>query len=158
MALVTDPETGEAINLHRTWLRADGSGKAPTGTPRRLLKGHPALGVIRLWPDDETTMGLVIGEGIETCLTAAKAGIAPCWAAMTAGNVARFSVLPGLEGITVLVDHDRPDRRGRQAGIQSGVVLVERYAAAGFHTDRDVVIFLPGGEGLDVADLVKAAT
>ena len=50
IALVTDAETGEPINLHRTWLAEDGSGKAPIDRPRRLLKGHCSRGVIRLWP------------------------------------------------------------------------------------------------------------
>jgi putative DNA primase/helicase len=55
---VTDARDGEPINLHRTWLAKDGSGKAPIDKPRRLLKGHRSNnGVIRLWPDDDVTLG-----------------------------------------------------------------------------------------------------
>jgi putative DNA primase/helicase len=154
VALVTDAETGEPINLHRTWLRHDGAGKAPIETPRRLLKGHPSRGVIRLWPDAEVTMGLVIGEGIETCLAAAWAGFTPCWAAMTAGNLKAFPVLPGLDGLTVLVDHDRPNpKTGIRAGHDAALAVVERYTAAGFDPKRDKRIILPPTEGEDAADL-----
>jgi putative DNA primase/helicase len=157
VGLVTDALTGEAINLHRTWLAKDGSGKAPVEKPRRLLKGHPSRGVIRLWPEDGVTLGLVIGEGIETSLAAARAGLTPVWATLSAGNLAAFPVLPGLEGLTVLVDHDRHDNRGRRAGILAALELVRRYAAADFAPTRDLFVTLPHREGLDVADLVSGA-
>ena len=72
---------------------------------------------------------------------------------MSAGNLAAFPLLPGLEGLTVLVDHDRPDRNGRRAGIRSACELISRYVAAGLDPERDIVMVLPSGEGLDVADL-----
>jgi putative DNA primase/helicase len=158
VALVTDAETGEQINLHRTWLRHDGSGKAPIETPRRLLKHHRARGVIRVWPDAEVTMGLVIGEGIETSLAAARAGFMPCWSAMTAGNLKAFPVLPGLDGLTVLVDHDRPNpKTGIRAGHDAALAVLGRYGAAGFDPKRDLRIILPPTEGEDAADLEGAA-
>jgi len=154
VGLVTDAVTGLAINLHRTWLARDGLGKAPIDIPRRLLKGHPVVGVIRLWPEADATTGLVIGEGIETCLAAARAGLVPVWAAMTAGNLKALPVFAGLEGLTVLVDHDRPSpRTGRRAGHDAALALVERYVAAGFDPERDLRIILPPAEGQDVADL-----
>jgi putative DNA primase/helicase len=158
VALVTDAETGEPTNLHRTWLRHDGAGKAPIETPRRLLKHHPARGVIRLWPDPEITMGLVIGEGVETCLAAARAGLAPVWAAISAGNLKAFPLLPGLDGLTVLVDHDRPKpKTGIRAGHDAALAVVERYVAAGFDPKRDLRIILPSTEGQDAADLELSA-
>jgi putative DNA primase/helicase len=158
VALVTDIETGDPINLHRTWLAADGNGKAPIAKPRRLLKGHPSNGVVRLWPDEEVTCGLVIGEGVETCLCAARAGLVPVWATVSAGNLAPFPVLPGLEGLTVLVDHDLPNRKtGKRAGIEAARAVVERYAAAGLDPERDIRVILPPSEGEDAADLEAAA-
>jgi putative DNA primase/helicase len=155
VGLVTDVETGEPINLHRTWLASNGSGKAPIDKPRRLLKGHRLRGVTRLWPDEEVTLGLVIGEGIETCLAAALEGLTPVWATMTASNLAAFPVLPGLEGLTLLVDHDRPNAKtGKRAGIEAGLTVVRRYTDAGFDSERDVRVILPP-EGEDAADLVR---
>jgi putative DNA primase/helicase len=158
VALVTAGELGAPINLHRTWLRHDGTGKAPIETPRRLLKGHPSRGVIRLWPDAEVTMGLVLGEGIESCLAAARAGLTPVWAAVSAGNLKAFPVLPGLDGLTVLVDHDKPNpKTGIRAGHDAALAVVERYVAAGFDPRRDLRIILSPNEGEDAADLECAA-
>jgi len=155
VGLVTDVLTCEPINLHRTWIAKDGSGKAPIPKPRRLLKGHRSRGVIRLWPDADITLGLVIGEGIETCLAAAMHSLEPVWAAMNAANLAAFPVLPGIEGLTILVDHDKPNpQTGRRAGIDAALELVERYAEAGFDPKQDIKVILPSTEGEDVNDIV----
>jgi putative DNA primase/helicase len=160
VALVTRIEDGAPINLHRTWLAADGRGKAVIDKPRRLLKGHSSHdGVIRLWPDDAVTNGLVVGEGVETCLAAAHAGLTPCWSTIYAGNMAGFPVLPGLEGITILVDHDRAHpKTGKRAGIEAAKQLVARYIAAGFDPRRDIKVILPPTEGEDAADLEKGTS
>jgi putative DNA primase/helicase len=154
VALVTDVETGEPINLHRTWLQHDGSGKAPIEKPRRLLKRHRSRGVVRLWPDAEVTMGLVLGEGVETCLAAARAGLTPCWSTLSAGNLATFPVLPFLDGLTVLVDHDEPNpRTGKRAGDEAAKELIGRYIAAGFDPERGIRVIRSPVEGEDAADL-----
>jgi putative DNA primase/helicase len=154
VALMTDVQTGEPISLHRTWLKPDGSGKAALSKPRRLLVRHRSDGVVRLWPDEDVTLGLVLGEGIETCLAAARAGLMPVWATLSAHNLAAFPVLPGIEGLTVLVDHDHPNpKTGKRAGIEAAQSLIERYVTAGLDPDRDVRVILPPTEGHDAADL-----
>jgi hypothetical protein len=159
VGLVTDVETGEPINLHRTWLARDGSGKAPIEKPRRLLKGHRSNGVVRLWPDDLVTLGLVIGEGVETCLAAARSGLVPVWATLSAGNLAAFPILPELDGLTILVDHDRPNpKTGRRPGIEAGLAVVQRYTAAGFDPERDIRVICSPVEGEDAADLEGVAS
>jgi putative DNA primase/helicase len=155
VGLVTDPLSCEPINLHRTWLAPDGRGKAPIDKPRRLLRGHRSNGVIRLWPDSEVTMGIAIGEGIETCLAAALDGLTPVWATISAHNLAQFPVLPGIEGITILCDHDLPNpKTGRRAGIDAALALIDRYTEAGFDADRDIRVIFPDREGQDVNDVV----
>jgi hypothetical protein len=142
--------------LHRTWLAPDGRGKAPIDKPRRLLKGHRSNGVIRLWPDEDVTQGLAIGEGIETCLGAALGGITPVWATISAHNQANFPVLPGLNGLVVLVDHDRPNpKTGKRAGHEAVCAVIDRYTAAGFDPKRDTYVIVPPDEGEDVNDLVR---
>jgi hypothetical protein len=151
---VTDVLTGEPISLHRTWIKADGTGKAQLQKPRLLLARHRSDGVVRLWPDEDVTLGLVIGEGIETCLAAARAGLTPVWATISAGNLAAFPVLPGIEGLTVLVDHDKPNpKTGKRPGIEAALTLVQRYADVGFDPQRDIRVVLPPTEGQDAADL-----
>ena len=157
VALVSDIETCLPITLHRTWLAPDGSGKAAIDPPRLFLAGHRARGVVRLWPDDEVTLGLVLGEGLETCLAAAAAGLAPIWSTLSAETLASFPVLPGIEGLTILVDHDKPNpRTGRRAGTEAACELIARYAAAGFDPVRDLVVIWPPDEGTDFNDLVHA--
>jgi hypothetical protein len=56
--------------------------------------------VIRLWPDEEVTQGLVLGEGVETTPAAAtqiECGtlLRPAWAAGSSGNMAAFPGSPG---------------------------------------------------------------
>jgi putative DNA primase/helicase len=132
--------------------------RQPDGGSRGLGKGHRSRGVIRLWPDEEVTLGLTVGEGIETCLVAARSGLVPVWATMSAGNLAAFPVLPGIEGLTVLVDHDRPNpKTGRRAGIDAGIAVVERFIAAGFDPERDIRVICSPVEGEDAADMEAAA-
>jgi putative DNA primase/helicase len=158
VGLVTDVETGEAISLHRTWIAQDGSGKAEIDKPRLLLARHRSDGVIRLWPDEEVTLGLVLGEGVETALAAARGSLTPVWATMSASNLAALSVLPGIEGITILVDHDKPNQKtGERAGIAAAHELIGRYAGGGFDPERDIRVILPPTEGEDAADLVRRA-
>ena len=148
---VTDALTGEPISLHFTLLEHDGSGKAKVDAPRLLLPGHRKPGgVIRLWPDDEVTLGLVLGEGIETCLAAAAAGLTPVWATIDGGNLAAFPVLAGIEGLTVLVDHDT-------AGIAAAFSVIDAYQKAGFDPERDIKLIFPPTAGHDFNDLMVTA-
>jgi hypothetical protein len=156
VGLVTDARTGMPINLHRTWIAADGAGKAPIEKPRRLLKGHRSRGAIRLWLEEEVTLGLVVGEGVETCLAAALESLTPVWATISAGNLAAFPVLPGIEALTILVDHDKPNpKTGKRAGRDAALELIRRYTEAGFDPKRDIKVIYPPTEGEDVNDLVR---
>ena len=146
VALVTDVVTGEPINLHRTWLAADGSGKAPLDRPRLLLKGHrKAGGVVRLWPDDEVTLGLCVAEGVETALSAAF-GFGRAWACLDAGNLAGLPALDGIEALTIVADHDA-------AGLKAAAACAERWLVAG----REVRIWRAPDLGDDLNDYASRA-
>ncbi|MBU2801694.1 hypothetical protein HFV02_05375 [Acidithiobacillus caldus] len=146
VALVTDIVTRKPLTLHRTWIKADGK-KAPEATPSRLLLGRhrKAGGAIRLWPDDAVTMGLTIAEGIETALAAAWAS-PPVWSLIDAGNLGQFPVLPGIEGLTIVADHDA-------AGLKAAKACSERWRAAGV----DVQVIVPPRPGTDLADIAAGA-
>jgi len=150
VAVITDIITGDRISLHFTFLDPGGSGKAPIDRPRLYLAGHrKAGGVVRLTPDDETTHGVILGEGLETCLSYALeySGI---WACLDAGNLGAFPVLPGIEGVTVLIDNDDAGRRAFDA-------VRDRYRSAGFRHPLDIIGIEVGGKaGADVNDLVAA--
>jgi hypothetical protein len=145
VALVTDIYTCKPISLHFTFLAEDGSGKAPIERPRLYLKDHPKKGgVVRLDPDDEVTMGVIVCEGIETGLSY-RLEYAPVWACLDAGNLGEFPVLPGLEGLTVLVDNDK-------AGEDAFAEVRDRYEVAGIE-----VIGIRSAAGNDINDLARAS-
>lgn len=147
VALLTDAQTREPRTLHRTWIRADGT-KAPIDPPRLLLAGHRKAGAVcRLWPDEAVTLALGVAEGIETSLSLAHAGM-PVWACIDAGNLAAFPVLPGVEVLTIAVDHD-------EAGMRAAEACASRWAEA--DACAAVYVAKPERAKTDLNDLAVAA-
>ena len=143
VALVTDPhDPARAVTLHLTWIAPDGGGKANLEPPRLTLPKHTNEGVVRLWPDEEVTNGLLIAEGIESALTAARGGIAPVWACLTAGNMAKFPPLAGIEALTIVADHDK-------AGQDAANACAAAWHAAG----HEVRVWTAAEPGNDFNDL-----
>jgi hypothetical protein len=56
----------------------------------------------------------------------------------------------GIECLTILFDHDRPDTRGRRAGEAAARECADRRAAAG----REIFGRSPAWEGFDIADVI----
>ena len=130
----------------------------PRGILRRPIDGGKpkALGptagcVIRLWPDDAVDIGLVLGEGVETSLAAATriehrgTLLQPAWAAGSAGNMAKFPVLAGIEALTLLVDHDESGAGQRAA----------EECASRWETVADVTLITPTNLGADFNDWIQ---
>lgn len=141
VALMTDPATAEPCGVHRTFLRADGSGKAD-GTAKMMLGN---VGVIRLVPDTAVTIGLGLAEGIETSLAVMQGfGWSPVWAATSAGAIAGFPILPGIEALTIFADADAAGERAAQG-------CAGRWMEAG----REVTILRPPAGDFD--DLAREA-
>jgi putative DNA primase/helicase len=111
VALFRDIRTNEPCGIHRTFL--DRAGRK---LDRRML-GRARDGAIKLDADESVTLGLHIGEGVETCLAARLAGFRPVWALGSATAIAAFPVLSGIEAITVLgeVGDHGANRRAAQA-------------------------------------------
>lgn len=145
VALVTDAVTRQPLTLHRTWVNADGT-KADVDRARLLLARHRKQGgVIRLWSDEAVTHGLMIGEGIETVLAAAR-HYQPAWAALDAGNLGALPVLAGIETLVIAADHD-------EAGLQAATACADRWAIAG----AEVRVIAPAPHRADWNDLERAA-
>ena len=110
---------------------------------------------IKLWPDEEVAAGLVIGEGLETTLSAAARVehrgtlLQPAWAAVDAGNLAKFPVLAGIESLTILVDHDESGR-----GEAAARECARCWVAAG----REAILLTPNELGTDFNDLAGIAS
>jgi putative DNA primase/helicase len=144
VALWTDAITNQAQAIHRTALTPDGKKLG------RMSLGPTAGCVLRLWPDELVTLGLVIGEGLETVLAAATriehrgTLLQPAWAVGDAGHLAKFPVLAGIAALTILVDHD-------EAGQRAARECRERWLAAG----REVTALIPNDFGQDFNDIVQ---
>ena len=96
VALFRDVASNEPCGIHRTFLDSDGR-----KLDRKML-GRARCAAIKLDADENVTLGLHIGEGLETCLAARLAGFRPVWALGSASAIAVFPVLSGMEAITVL--------------------------------------------------------
>jgi putative DNA primase/helicase len=152
IALWTDIISGAPRAIHRRPITAHGE------KIDRWRALGPTLGcVIRLWSDDWVEQGLVLGEGIETTLTAATriedcgALFRAAWAAGDAGHMAAFPVLPGIGALTLLVDNDPLNpRTGRHPGQHAAAECAGRWRAAG----REVTRLVPHKTGTDFADIV----
>jgi hypothetical protein len=102
VSLVADGLTGKAIGIHRTFLRADASGKAPA-CPAKMMLGPCHGGAVRL---GSAHTDIMVGEGIETCLAAMIATGKPAWAALSSSGLRSLELPAEITDVTVLADAD----------------------------------------------------
>jgi putative DNA primase/helicase len=102
VARVTDCVTGEPMGLHRTFLRVDGSGKAPV-EPAKMMMGPCAGGAVQLAVPTDV---LLIGEGIETTLSAMQATGYAGWAALSTSGLRALRLPDAVDNIIILADAD----------------------------------------------------
>jgi putative DNA primase/helicase len=141
LALMVDHD-GTPQAIHRTFIAQDGKGKAPIATPRKTL-GMVAGAAVRLAPVADR---LVIGEGIETSISAGLMLKAPAWAAISAPNLEFKLKLPAsIKEIVVAADHDGP-------GLKAARAALARWRAEG----RTVKIARPQTPGQDFNDLLRS--
>lgn len=131
IAAVTDLG-GRITGVHRTWLSADGTTKAPIDPPRKAmgdLLGH----AVRFGGVDDV---LAAGEGIETVLSLRQAlPLLPAIAALSAAHLAAVRLPATVRRLYVLCDRDPAGEhactrlldRARAVGIEA-VILVPRLA------------------------------
>jgi hypothetical protein len=108
LALYQDIESDQPAGIHRIALTPEvmAGGKVE----RRSLGHWPRPRAIKLWP---ATTILYLGEGIETVLAAATrlpyrdgALMQPAWAAGSTTGIHKFPVLPSVQELRLLIDHD----------------------------------------------------
>lgn len=144
VALYQDIESSEPAGIHRIALTPE---VMAGGEVTRLSLGRWAKPrAIKLW---SATTILYLGEGIETVLAAATrlpyddALMQPAWAAVSTGGISRFPVLPDVQELRLLLDHDAE-------GEACAVPCRERWEAAG----RKVTRLRPPQAGYDFNDVV----
>jgi hypothetical protein len=144
IALYRDVETDEPAGIHRIALTPETL--AGDKVERRTLGRWSAPRAIKLW---STGSRLFVAEGIETALAAAtrmhfRGGpMRPAWAAGSSGNITKLPVVPGVEQLVLLTDHDT-------AGETAAQTCWRIWREAG----RDVARLRPMRSGADFNDLV----
>ncbi len=106
VALVTRGIDGTPVGIHRTFLAADGSGKAPV-VPQKMMLGPCRGGAVRLG-EHEAGGNLLVGEGVETCLAAMQATGRPAWAALSTSGLRSLALPDATHEVVVLADGDEP--------------------------------------------------
>ena len=153
LALVSDAQ-GRPVTLHRTYLRADGLGKAPVPSPKKLMahaQSTPLSGAaIRLFAADTSAHGaLGVAEGIETALAVQAMTGLPVWACVSTTLLQGFRPPAETQRLSIWADRDRSG-----AGEHAASVLRQRLGDA-----LDVRILLPpapipaNARGIDWADV-----
>lgn len=138
MALMHNVTTDTPTGIQRVALTPEGH-----KIDRRML-GYS--GAVKLWPAGAQ---LIVGEGLETVLAAATrisyhdAPLRPAWSLLSAPALERFPVLPSVERLIVLVDHDL-------IGKNAALTCANRWQRAG----RTVIRLTPTRAGADFNDLV----
>ncbi len=129
LAAIRDP-AGDLQGLEVTYLAANGD-RAPVPTPRKTIGGCPAGSAVRLAP---ARPRLLVGEGVFTCLSAARVFALPAWALLSTRNLRSWR--PPAEVRAVLIAADRgPDgersARGLAAALRArGVQAAVRWPPA----------------------------
>jgi hypothetical protein len=140
-ALVAAVQGASLPAVHRTYLRADGTGKADID-PNKMMLGAVAGGAVRL---TEGLGPLVVAEGIETGLSLASGLLrtpATVWAALSTSGI-RGLRLPDQSGrLTIAPDGDTVGREAANA-------LAARAHALGWQ-----VSLLPAPDGRDWNDIL----
>lgn len=104
VALVTRGADDKPLGIHRTFLARDGAGKAPVDSQKMDL-GPCRGGAVRLAAASEV---LMVGEGIETCLSAMQATGHPAWAARSTSGLKTLDLPNNVRDVIVLADGDEP--------------------------------------------------
>ena len=91
------------VAVHRTFLARDGRAKAPI-EPQKMMLGPCRGGAIRLAPPDDGQ--LMVGEGIETCLSAMQATSRPAWAALSTSGLRTLELPTRVRDVIILADGD----------------------------------------------------
>ena len=137
---------GQQTGAHLTYLRSDGTGKADLPKEfQRECRGVIGGGVIRLATHDPECE-LLVGEGVETALSAMEIFKRPGWAAVYAGNLKEDLMLPPeVRRVVITADNDESG-----TGQKNALAAKQRWLSQG----RAVRIVIPPRIGTDFNDFL----
>jgi putative DNA primase/helicase len=129
----------EPIAVHRTFLAKDGACKAPV-SPQKMMLGRAKGGAVHLSPAAST---LMVGEGIETTLSAMQAAGLPGWAALSTSGMKSLRLPEKVREVIILTDRDA-----------AGEAAAEASAARWVQEGRSVRIARPSEGSNDFNDML----
>jgi hypothetical protein len=137
---------GRDLTTHQTFLASDGRGKAPVEKPKLFPAGaSPAGGGVWFGAIDPARE-LVIGEGIETTLSAMRLlGAGAGCAALSAPGIRELILPESARRVVIFADRDR-----NGWGLGAASVAWLRWRIEG----REVRIVLPERDGEDANDIL----
>ena len=140
VAVMTDPITaGPTGAISRTYVDDD-----LRKVDKAKTLGSPT-GIVRLTSDEDMLSGLHLAEGLETALTAMAVGLRPMWATGSTEMMKKFPVLPGVDCLTIVADHD-----ANGAGERAACEVEDAWRCAG----RETRIFMADRPG-DLNDVLR---
>ena len=146
VALVVREGVG-AVAVHRTYLLADGSGKADVA-PDKANLGPIGGGAVRFGMPREGEW-IAVAEGIETALSIATACAMRVWAALSEGGIRRLVLPPEATHLAICADHDTSG-----VGERAALEAAQRWLAQG----RRVKIALPPEPDTDFNNVLNSAS
>jgi hypothetical protein len=141
VAIHRDIITDKVMAISRRPLTPDGRS---LGKPVTLGPGRGSA--VKLTPCEDVCQGLHLAEGVTTGLAAMALGMVPVWCTGGSGGLAPFPILPGVDHLTIICDHDL-----NGSGQRAANECLARWQAAG----REASIVMPPTPGTDLADYVQ---
>jgi hypothetical protein len=106
LALATNIQTGAPLAVQCTYLARDGKGKAKVERKDQRRKfGSPKGGAVRL-AEPSDGVPLLLGEGVETTLTAIEATGYPGWATLGTSGFVNIELPDAVREIILLAEND----------------------------------------------------
>ena len=138
---------GNLINVHKTFLNKEGTGKADINNPKRLAalpEGASMSGGAIYFQEIEKCKGvMLVAEGIETALSAwfHYGCLYPAAALISATMMPSWIPPEGVTRVIIFADRDRAGANGQGVGQEAAKRLGQSLAAKGIHGN----ILLPPG-------------
>ena len=103
----------EPSAIQRTALRGDATRSTQDARPGVRLR-------IKVTCDEDVLFRLGVAEGLESAMSANALGQGPSWALGSAGAIRNLPVLPGIETLALIAEHDRANEEAREVAPRAG--------------------------------------
>lgn len=150
LAAIREPRDGTVVGLEVTYLAPSGA-RARLRLPRKTVGHCPPGSAVRL---DDPAPRMLVGEGVFTCLSAARRFRLPAWALLSARNLRAWRAPAGVRFVLIAADRGRVGAAAAEALAArlrgQGVAVAIRRPPAPYGDWNEAA--LGGGEGEEGRD------